>query len=432
MFDEIIAALEARSDLLGWSARHVTSRGAQLYSVPNRVECVRRTLDERYVVEVLRDTTQGDAANVGAGNVTLLPGDDIRAGIEAAALRSSLVHNRPYSLPGPAPLPDVPLADASLSGDMEEALDKAFAILRQAANAEAGVRMTAAELFADEATIRLRNSRGIDATQTGTSVAAEWVLLAQNDGRRGRDLRRDDATPAGRPAAGRGNGATRGVDTRPADGHGLHLHHQGAVVLRDAVLAEFMNAGVIQTLGSASQKFAGASTWEVGKSVLPEGRTGDPLTVWANRQLPYGVGANRFDAEGIPAQRLALIQDNVLQAFERGPALRRIPGHSRDRRFRRDRGRGGKPDAADLLAEPHVEVAAFSWFNPDEITGDFACEIRLGYVVDGGKRTPFKGGQLIGNYLQALAGARWSSETGFYGAYQGPTTVRFDNLTVAA
>ena len=77
------------------------------------------------------------------------------------------------------------------------------------------------------------------------------------------------------------------------------------------------------------------------------------------------------------------------------------------------------------------EIAAFSWFNPDEITGDFACEIRLGYVVSDGKRVPFKGGQLIGNYLQALAGASWSSETGFYGAYQGPTTVRFAQLTVA-
>jgi hypothetical protein len=52
-------------------------------------------------------------------------------------------------------------------------------------------------------------------------------------------------------------------------------------------------------------------------------------------------------------------------------------------------------------------------------------------VVEGGKRTAFKGGQLIGNYLQALANARWSRETAFYGSYLGPTTVRFEQLTVA-
>ena len=431
MFDAIISALEERSDLLGWSARQVSSRGAQLYSVPNGVECVRGTLVERYVVEVLRETTQGDAATVGAGNVTLLPGDDVRGALEAAVLRASLVHNRPYSLPEPAPLPDVPLTDPALAGDMEGALNSAFSRLRQAADAEAGVRMTAAELFAEEVATRLRNSRGIDATQTGTKLAAEWVLVAREHGREVETFvemtrRRLEDLPLAEEMA------QRAAWTRDLLTATTPPTHQGAVVLRDGVLAEFMNAEVIQTLGSASQKFAGASTWEVGKSVLPEKATGDPLTVWANRQLPYGVGANRFDTEGIPAQRLALIQDNMLQAFSAGQRYAEYLGIPATGDFGAIEVAAGIRAAADLLSEPHVEVAAFSWFNPDPITGNFACEIRLGYVVDGGKRTPFKGGQLIGNYLQALAGARWSRETGFYGAYQGPTTVRFDNLTVAA
>ena len=39
--------------------------------------------------------------------------------------------------------------------------------------------MTAAEFFAEEKSVRLRNSRGIDASQTGTSLEVEWVLLAR-------------------------------------------------------------------------------------------------------------------------------------------------------------------------------------------------------------------------------------------------------------
>ena len=82
-------------------------------------------------------------------------------------------------------------------------------------------------------------------------------------------------------------------------------------------------------------------------------------------------------------------------------------------------------------AAPHVEVAAFSWFNPDEVTGDFASEIRLGYVVEGEQRRPFKGGQLIGNVMDALAFARWSRETGAYGSYMGPRVVRLEEMVVA-
>jgi predicted Zn-dependent protease len=84
-----------------------------------------------------------------------------------------------------------------------------------------------------------------------------------------------------------------------------------------------------------------------------------------------------------------------------------------------------------LLAEPYIEIIQFSWFNPDPITGDFASEIRLGYLVENGTRKPFKGGQLIGNYMEALADVRWSAETGFFGNYLGPHTARFNDLKVS-
>ncbi len=101
MLDAIIAALESRSDLLGWTVRHITTRGAQLYSVPDGVECVRSTENERYLVDVLRDTSREGKASVGAGDVTVLPGDEIGVAIDAAVLRAGLVHNPPYGLPAP-------------------------------------------------------------------------------------------------------------------------------------------------------------------------------------------------------------------------------------------------------------------------------------------------------------------------------------------
>ena len=51
--------------------------------------------------------------------------------------------------------------------------------------------------------------------------------------------------------------------------------------------------------------------------------------------------------------------------------------------------------------------------------------------MDSNRRTPFKGGALVGNLLDALANARWSAETGFYGDYQGPQAARFGGLAIA-
>lgn len=177
----------------------------------------------------------------------------------------------------------------------------------------------------------------------------------------------------------------------------------GPVILRGATLGTFMNCGVIQTLAAAASKFGKLSTWGIGESVC----RGDPLTIWANRRLPFGTHTARFDAEGLPAQWVVLIEDGRLRAFTSSQryadylALRAIGA------FGDIEVAPGKTPAAALLAEPNVEIVTFSWFNPDEVTGDFACEIRLDYRVDGGERTPFRGA-----CSWATCGMRWPRRGG--------------------
>src|SRR5215207_524408 len=135
MLERIVAALQARADIQGWSARLIRSRGVQLYAVPDAVEARRATASERYVIQVLRHTGGLDAAKCGGGNATLLPGDDIDAAINAAALMAGLVQNQPYDLPAPGALPDLPLADPKIQANAAATLDDLLAQLRAAAAA---------------------------------------------------------------------------------------------------------------------------------------------------------------------------------------------------------------------------------------------------------------------------------------------------------
>lgn len=430
MLERIVAALRARADIQGWSARQISSRQVQLYAVPDAVEARRATSSERYVIQVLRQTGGPDAARCGDGNATLLPNDDIGAAIDAAALMAGLVQNQPYTLPAPSSLPDLPLADPLIQADADATLDALLAQLRAAVAAHPQVLLTAAELYAEEQTTHLINSRGIDAAQTTTTIDMEWVLLCR-DGERAAEsfveLRRrrvGDIDIEAEVAASARQAADLLRAAAPPD-------YRGAVVLRGATLATFLNGGVIQTLASAATKFSRLSRWEIGEPVFNSPAAGDPLTVFANRRLPFGVHAGRFDDEGQPAQRIELIRDGRLCAFTANQRYANYLGIAATGDFGDiELPAGATPNAA-LLAEPYVEVVAFSWFTPNEITGDFSSEIRLGYLVEGGHRTPFKGGALVGNLIEALANARWSAETGFYGDYQGPQTARFGSLAVA-
>src|SRR5215213_11577912 len=118
MLIQIVHALKERKDLAGWTVRHIITRGAQVYAVPQQVEARRSVTGERYRIDVLRQTSGPDgAAAMGSGDATILPGGEISAAIEKAMLVASLVSNPIYTLPGPASIPDVQLIDTELQSD---------------------------------------------------------------------------------------------------------------------------------------------------------------------------------------------------------------------------------------------------------------------------------------------------------------------------
>lgn len=432
MLSKITDALNKRNDLAGWTVQHSVRRGAQVYAVKGRTEAQRTTDVEQYKINVLRWTSdaQGNQA-VGSGESTILPGDDIEGAIEQAVLIAGLVSNPVHTLPAPSVLPDIPLVDTALQHDASAETRMIMEQIQASASQDHdGVYLTAAECFGEVLRTHLVNSHGIDAEQEETEISIEFVLHGQ------RGEKEVEAFTEMRRRRAADLHLEEEIEQRRR--HTLDLFEalpapvwQGPVVLRDNALSTFMDGGVLQTLGSAEAKYANISRWEIGKSVFRGEVHGDPLTAWANRCMPFGIHSSRFDAEGVPAQRLELIRNNELVAFsasQRYADYLKLPATGA---FGGIEIAPGPTPATALLSEPYAEIIQFSWFNPDAITGDFTSEIRLGYLVENGIRKPFRGGQLIGNYLDALADVRWSAEAGMFGGYLGPHTARFNNLRIA-
>jgi PmbA protein len=436
MLNQIVDALKKHSDLAGWTVRHIRTHGAQVYAVPHGIEAQRAVNGERYLIDVLCNTfTTEGAPAMGSGDASLLPGDDIEHAINRATLVAGLVANPIHGLPGPTALPNVPLCDTDLQKDAPRVIRDVMERTRVAVANHPDVRLSAAECFGEICNTHLVNSRGIDAEQESTQVDIEIVL---HSGKGERESETFDEMTRRRVSdldleAAIEDRVRYTLDSLEAESP---VPWQGPVVLRNEALAIFMagdhlSGSVIQTLGSAEAKYSGFSPWEVGKPVFRDAVKGDPLTAWANRCLPFGTASDQFDAEGLPAQRIELIRENEFVAFaasQRYADYLQIPATGA---FGNIELAPGRIPASELLDEPHVEIVQFSWFNPNPITGDFATEIRFGYLVENGRRKPFKGGQLLGNYMDALANVHWSTETGFFGSYLGPQTARFNELKIA-
>jgi predicted Zn-dependent protease len=436
MLTKIIDTLNKHKDISAWTVRHITSQGTQVYAVPKQIEAQRSVGSESYKVDILANTTGNDGSPaIGSGDVTILPDDDVNIAIDKAALVASLVANPVYSIPEPPTYPDVELADEKLKTDPSLAMNKLMDDIRSAASKKKYIYLTAAECFGDIRNTHLVNSHGIDIDQESTIIAIEFVLQTKRN-----DLETESFVEISRrraldidPTSEIEQQSRYTLDLLEAKAPTTRL---GAVVLRNEALATFLagtslSGSVLQAQSSAASKYAKVTSWELGKSVFKDEVKGDPLTVWANRCIPFGTLSNRFDSEGLPAQRIELIKDNHLVTFHAGQRYAEYLNVPATGAFGGVELPPGNTDAATLLEEPHIEIIQFSWFNPDIVTGDFATEIRLGYLVGNGIRKPFKGGQLIGNYMEALADVRWSAETGFFGTYLGPHTARFNNLKVS-
>jgi predicted Zn-dependent protease len=436
MLNRIIEALNGRSELAGWTVRHLVSDGTQVYAVPKQTEAQRAAGIEQYKIDVLRRTkdAEGNEA-VGSGNATVLPGGNVESAIETAVLTAGLVANPVHTIPAPASLPDVALVDMDLQKDAARVTGRLMEQIQACAAQNPMVYLTAAECFGEVHRTHLVNSRGIDAEQESTEINIEVVLHS----------RRGDQDVETFVELSRRRVADLEIEQKIDLGIQQTLDQfeathapawEGPVVLRGDVLATFMagdslRGGVLHTLGNAEAKYRKYSSWEIGKSVFRSEVRGDPLTVWANRQIPYGIYSNRFDDEGLPAQRVQLIRNNELVAFSASQRYADYLGLPATGAFGGVELPAGRTAAASLLEEPYVEIVQFSWFFPDPITGDFSTEIRFGYLVENGVRKPFRGGQLVGNFLEALADARWGAETGMFGNYLGPHTVRFNNLKIS-
>lgn len=436
MLAKIKKALQDNPAIKAWIIRQESILGVQQYELKDRTESVRDVKSELYTIDVLCDSTDPEGnPSSGLGTISLLPEAEIESALETAVLTAQLVHNEPYDFAEPAPIPQLELTDGEYLQDPAGRIREVLDTLKRTTAGYPHVRMTAAECFGQEKKTHLVSSTGIDAQQTSTDIYLQWVYIAgegENEVETFAEVRRRriedlDLTQGA---------AQRARYTLDLLAAGKPQPYSGPVLVQGETLAvilagEMLSGSMLQTLASASLKYSGETPWDVGKSIFREDVRGDSFNVWANRRLPYGVPSSAFDDEGIPAQRVALIKENKLASFIANQRFAHYLGLKPSGAFGSVEMPAGSTPASELQEGSYVEIAEFSWFNPNPFTGDFACEIRLGYRVNDGEKTPFKGGLLVGNLLDALANVRWSQETGFYGNYLGPRVARFNSLKIA-
>jgi PmbA protein len=468
--ETVAQALERQPDVSDWQVHNTTEHSAQLFLIGAQTETRRLVHTEQIQARIYNDhpshvqtptlTTEPKTIHAsepdghvdhrvgmphqiarGTTSLVLLPEEiadqaHLQHALEEAVFIASLTDNPPYSLPKPpiGGFPAVETTDLALAESDERRL-AALGTMRErllaAVAAEPGIRLSSAELFATASETTLRNSQGLLASRQETDIFCDLVLLA-SDGTQAaehhtmRHQRRLADLPVEEIVARSARSARDSLKVS------LTTMHQGPIVISGEALADLFAPLIFHS--SARAAYQSMSRFALGTSICGDQPIrGDRLTFSSNALLPYGLASAPFSDEGVPGAHVVLVQDHLLQAWWAEQRYADYLHITPTGGFANIEIPPGSHPVHELLAgeETLYHLVDFSWMNPDELTGDFVAEIKLGYRVEHGQVTPIKGGSLSGNLFDALAQMRLSQETQAIGSYLGPQAIRFEQLTIA-
>jgi len=357
--------------------------------------------------------------------------------INDALVVCSNTKKKAYKLPEKQEIPKVKIADpiivsAVKKGTINKNIRKLSSEFMQNFKRAKGVKLNGHEIFCEYVQLNIMNSNGLDISTEGTKMYAELVITA-NKGKNeqeyvprilARRLKDIDVKALSKKYINYAKDILK--SKKPKE-------FKGAVVLSQDALEEFFspaqspNPLVVHC--SAKLKFLGMSRYEKNKIITFP--MNDKIDLVNDPLVDYNIASIPFDADGIPAKKLKLWDNSVFKEYI---AQKKYADYIKEK----PSGplgviniEPGTAKSKELFKGRVYEIVAFSSFVPNDLSGDFAAEIRLGYVHFRGKKTPFKGGMFIGNVFNLVSRIILSKDQITGPGYIGPNHVRFEEAHIS-
>jgi len=188
--------------------------------------------------------------------------------------------------------------------------------------------------------------------------------------------------------------------------------------------------GVYENSTNAAALYNHMSNFTMGQDIQ-EKAIGDRIDMTMLSALEGSIYTSPIDAEGVILKSSNVIENGIFtQAW--GDARHSFymniapTGSLRNVSFK-----GGSKSIKELESKDALEVLDFSSFIVDPSTGDFSGEIRLGYLIKSGKKSPVNGGSISGNLLTLHHQLYLSKETQRANRFEGPVKLRLCGVSVA-
>ena len=176
--------------------------------------------------------------------------------------------------------------------------------------------------------------------------------------------------------------------------------------------------------------YGGMSQNKVG-DVIQKGDDCDKITLKAVKEMNYSNTNLPYSLEGVKASNFTIL-DNGKYVNNVGSARFAYYLGLNDVKYASNfTVEPGSKSIEEMKKDPYLEIAQFSSFQVDTVTGDFGGEFRLAYYYDGNSVTPVTAGSVTINMNDVLDHIYLSKESKQYNDCIIPVAIELFDIEVA-
>ncbi len=415
----------------GWKIIEKKIEASELFFIRDNLDMNRAKNVTKYVLTIYKDFSENGKEYRGSSSINIYPTmseDEVRKVLESAITGAEYVYNDYYPLVEPIRVKQPSLESNFSNKSLASWLPGISNAIYQKDDNEAG-GINSSEIFLNKIQVRIVNSKGVDVKYQKYKCELE-IITNWKENEEEVELYKQmsfanfDSSVISEEVAE----VLQMTKERTIASPTLSFDKQ-TVLLTGEPVQEFFNYYYQQA--NARQVYEKISTAAIGDNLQGDNIKGDTVTIKLDPFLKDSTVSAPYDIDGFPLKEIKIIDKGV---------LKRYWGDIRHSYYLGVEPTGsignvvvdtGQQFLKIMKAEPYLELLAFSDFQMDILTGDFAGEIRLGRYYDGHKTIPVTGGSISGNVKEVQQNMYLSAEKQVINNFVGPRTIKLFDISIS-
>lgn len=439
MLDRIIEILKTNKNLSDWKIVQNQTEANELFIIKKQIDMPRSKHINNIAITVYKDFEEEGKKFRGSSTVNIHPtmtDEEISIAVKDIAFSASFIKNQYYPIPEKSASQIKSLESKFDSAPLVEWIPKIKDALYKYDNYDKGY-INSSELFLSRNITTILNSRGVPHSFVGYKGQIELISSWKDTGEEielYKELMFSDYDPEALSNAAKEilEMSMERASTQPTPSlEGF------TVILIGEPVAEVLKHYYI--MSNAQSVYQHVSTAMPLESIQGENIQGDKINLTIDPTLSNSVVSTPVDDDGIVLTAHKIIENGVLQKYWGSNQYCHYLNVPPTGRINNLVFEGGSKTIEEMRSTPHLEIAAFSDFGINTMTGDFAGEIRLGWYDDGKTRVAISSGSISGNLNNVQANMYLSREIQQCAAaevfqplgYKGPKALMMHNISVA-